>query len=87
MQAMKSLDYFFSKAMKHYRSFYMPSLGSNMEAMWLIVILVVANSEFRLSGQQIWDSSRTALLGGRATAAARADGDTALNSLSFFSMT
>lgn len=84
MQGMKSLGYFLSKATKHNRSFYLPSLGSNMEAMRLIVILVVANSEFRLLGQQMRDSSRTALLGGRATGAARADGDTALNSLSFF---
>lgn len=50
-QAVKSLRCFLSRATEHYRSFYLPSLGSPREAKWLIVILVVTNSEFRLLGQ------------------------------------
>ena len=49
--AMKRLGYFLSKAMKHYRAFYLPSLGSNTEATWLTVTLVAANGESGLFGQ------------------------------------
>jgi len=50
-QARKSPGYFLSKAMKPYRSFCLPSLGSIMEGTGLIAIPVVASGEFRLFGQ------------------------------------